>query len=153
MASAPEPLFIYRQLGRVLLLRMKRTAETSAEVETFAAMIDTVHRTAGQPLIVVNVPATGLTRPSDEVRAVILKRVKERFARGHIELAFMIIPTGNLFTRALVRSFASGMRLLLGLRQQLRVADDLKSAAREIEAHCGIKASDLIKAAQELSDP
>lgn len=149
----PRPLFIHRQLGRVVLLRLKRTAETIAEVESFATMIDAAHRAAGQPLIVVNVSHNSLTRPSDEIRAVIFKRVKERIARGHIERAFLVMPTGNLFMRALVRSFFTGARLVLGLRQQLRLVDELADAAREIEALCGIKASDVIKAAQELSDP
>ena len=153
MASEPGPLFIYRQLGRALLLRMQRTAETIAEVDSFAVMVDAAHRAAGQPLFLVHLPHSGLTRPSDEIRSVIYKRVKERFARGHIELAFLVIPMGNPFTRALLRSFFSGARLLLGLRHRVKIVDELADAAREIEARCGIKASDVIKAAQELSAP
>lgn len=151
--SEPVSLFSYRQLGRVVLLRLKRTAETRAEVETFATLIEAAHGAARQPLIIVNVSHNHLTRPSDEIRALIFQRVKERIARGHIELAILVMPTGNLFMRALIRSFFTGARLMMGLRQQLRLADDLADAAREIEARCGIKASDVIKAAQEISDP
>lgn len=151
--SEPASLFSHRQLGRVVLLRMQRTAETPAEVDSFAAMIDAAHRAAAQPLLIVNVSHNGLTRPSDEVRALIFKRVKDRIARGHIELAFLVLPTGNLVMRALVRSFFAGARLVLGLRQQLRLVDELADAAREIEARCGIKAADVIKAAQEIADP
>lgn len=153
MASEPETLFVHHRIQHVALIRLLRTATTLAEIDAFAAQIDALHRAAGRPVILVSLPAGSLTRPSDEIRAAILKRVKERFARGHIELAILVIPTGNLFTRALVRSFFSGARLVLGLSNKLRIADELADAAREVEARCGIKASDVIKAALEISNP
>jgi hypothetical protein len=151
--SEPAPFFLHRRLGRVVLIRMLRTASTIAEVEDFAAQIGTLHRAAGQPLLVVSLPPTGLTPPPEAVRSEILRRIKERFARGHIELGFLVFPMGNPFTRALLRSFFSGARLVLGLRRQLVLVDELADAARELERLGGIRASDLIQAAAEISDP
>jgi hypothetical protein len=149
----PTPLFIYRRLQRVAVVRLLRTAATPAEVDTMAAMLDRLHHEAGGPLVLVAVPASGLVRPAEDIRASIFARIKERFASGQLERVYLIVPTGNLFVRAMVRSFFSGLRLLLGLHHKMQIAERLEDVAGEIARASGIQAPELIKTARELTSP
>lgn len=151
--TEPAPFILHRRLQRVALVRLLRTATTPAEVEVMATLLDSLYREAGEPLLLVAVPASGLTPPSEEVRAAIFKRIKERFASGQLERAFLIVPTGNLLMRAVLRSFFTGLRLMLGLQRQLHIADRIEDVAGEVERLGGIQAAELIKAARELVGP
>ena len=147
----PSPMITHRRLQRVALVRLLRTATTLAELEVMVRTLDHLCSEAGQPLIVVGMPASGLIRPSEEIRAAILAHVRKRFASGDFERVYLIVPTGNLFTRALVRSFFAGLRLLLGLHQKLQIVERIEDVAGELERACGIQAPELIKTARELT--
>ncbi|MFO0573903.1 MAG: hypothetical protein U1A78_07900 [Polyangia bacterium] len=148
--SEPAPFILHRRLQRVALVRLVRTATTPAEVEVMATLLDSLYREAGGPLVLVAVPASGLSPPSEEVRAAIFKRIKERFASGKLERAYLIVPTGNLFLRAMLRSFFTGLRMVLGLQRQLHIADRIEEVAGEVARVGGIQAAELIETAREL---
>lgn len=151
--AEPAPFLLHRRLQRVALVRLLRTAATPAEVEVMATLLDSLYREAGGPLVLVAVPASGLTPPAEEVRAAIFKRIKERFASGKLERAYLIVPGGNLLLRAMLRSFFTGLRLVLGLQRQLHIAERIEDVAGEVERLGGIQATELIKTARELIGP
>lgn len=143
--TAASPQFVHRRLARVVLLRLLRTGRTPAEVDELEALLDTLRREAAGPLLLVALTGPGLTPPSEEIRALILGRIRARFARGDIERAFLILPGAG------ARVLARGVRLLLGLRRELVVLDSIPSVVRELSRGYGIQPEELERAAAELA--
>lgn len=113
--------------------------------------LDTSHRQCQSQLLVLALPALGLEPPSDQMRSLILSNIRKRFTTHVIERAFLVVPTGNILRRALVRSLFTGIRLSLGLHNRVFMVDTVEAAVQELATRHGIARAELLALAGEMT--
>ena len=140
-----------QRCGRVVVVRLHRMARNLDEIGQMTRFLDTSHRECQAPLLLLGLPALGLELPSESLRSHIFSNIRQRFATGVLEQAFLVVPTGNVLKRALVRSFFTGMRLALGLHNRTFPCETIEEAVQALVQRHGGSAPELLRVAQELT--
>ncbi len=95
-------------------------------------------------------PAPGLTPPSEEIRGLLLRNIRQRLTNEVIEQAVLVIPKVNAFRRAIVRSIFTGARLVMGLHNRIHIFDDLEEGLGLLASRPQVDLQTILPLAQEL---
>ncbi len=136
--------------GRVVFVRLRRAADDLEELAEVTRFLDSSRRICQKPLLLLSLPAVSLAPPKDDLRRQIIYNIRQRFDTRSIEQAFLVVPTGNLFKRAIVRSLFAGIRLTQGLINRVFMYETIEEAVRVLCQRHGESSSELLAAAQEL---
>ena len=140
------------RVDRVVILRLYRPAQNSDELHMVTRFVDHAHRECGQSVIMLALPAPGLSPPEEHIRGLVVRNIKQRFQNGTIEHAVLVVPSGSAIRRAVVRSIFTGARLVLGLPNRILIVEGLDEATDHISSRFGISADTLIAPCRTLID-